>query len=64
LLKINSKNNNEIFNVCILFLKIKISDLENSKYHIRFQHEEFNESDKLKFKDNLIYFFEIKLWRS
>jgi hypothetical protein len=28
-------------------------------YPIRFQYEEFNESDKSKFEDHLIYFFEL-----
>jgi hypothetical protein len=69
-LKINSKNNNNIFNICTLFSKIKNNDIENSKYSnfffdrkypkflhpIRFLYEEFNEHDKLKFEDNLIYF--------
>jgi hypothetical protein len=60
-LKINSKNNNKIFNVCILFSKIKKNDLENSKhlkflYPVRFQYEEFNEIDKSKFKNYLLYF--------
>jgi hypothetical protein len=60
-MKINSKNNNKIFNICILFSKIKKSDLENSKhpqflYPIRFQYEKFNESDKSKFENHLIYF--------
>jgi hypothetical protein len=55
------KNNNNIFNICILFLKIKKSDLENSKhskflYPIRFQYEKFNENDKSKFGNHLIYF--------
>jgi hypothetical protein len=60
-LKINSKNNNKIFNICILFSKIEKSDLEKSKhpkflYSIRFIYEEFNESDKSKFKNYLLYF--------
>jgi hypothetical protein len=42
------------------FQKLK-SDLENSKHPnflhpIRFQYEKFNESDKSKLGDNLIYF--------
>jgi hypothetical protein len=50
-----------MFNICILFLKIKKSDLENSKHlkffnPIRFQYEEFIESDKSKFGDHFIYF--------
>jgi hypothetical protein len=60
-LKISSKNNNKIFNIYILFLKIKNNDLESSKhlkflYLIRFQYEQFNESDKSKFEHDLIYF--------
>jgi hypothetical protein len=60
-LKIGSKNNNKIFNVCTLFLKIEKSDLENSKYPqilypTRFQYEKFNESEKSKFEYDLIYF--------
>jgi hypothetical protein len=60
-LKINSKNNNKIFNVCILFSKIKKNDLENSKHlkflnPTKFQYEKFNKSDKSKFKHYLIYF--------
>jgi hypothetical protein len=44
-----------------LFSKIKNNDLKTSKYLklfylIRFQYEELNESDKSKFRDNLIYF--------
>jgi hypothetical protein len=66
-LKIFSKNNNnKIFNVCTLFSKIKKSDLENSKhlkfwYHTRFQYEKFNESEKSKIGDHLIYIFCAKL---
>jgi hypothetical protein len=57
-LKINSKNNNKIFNICILFSKIEKSDLKNLKhskilYPIIFQYENFNESEKLKFGDDL-----------
>jgi hypothetical protein len=60
-LKIDSKNNNKIFNVCTLFSKIEMSELENSKYPkvlypIIFQYENFNESEKSKFGDDLIYF--------
>jgi hypothetical protein len=60
-LKIGSKNNNKIFNICTLFSKIENSDLENSKhpkilYPARFQYEKFNESEKSKFGDDLIYF--------
>jgi hypothetical protein len=59
--KISSKNNSNIFNVCISLLKIKNDDLENSK-HLKFwhstrlSHEEFNEHDKSKFGDDIIYF--------
>jgi hypothetical protein len=60
-LKIGSKNNNKIFNVCTLFSKFEKSDLKNSKHHKilyprRFQYENFNESEKLKFGDDFIYF--------
>jgi hypothetical protein len=60
-LKIGSKNNNNIFNVCTLFSKIEKYNLENSKhpkilYPIRFQYEKFKESEKSKFKNDLIYF--------
>jgi hypothetical protein len=55
------KNNNKIFNICTLFSKIEKSDLESSKhskilYPTRFQYEKFNESEKSKFRDDLIYF--------
>jgi hypothetical protein len=59
------QNNVQTLNFLLLFLelisKIKKSDLENSKhpkflYPKRFQYEEFNESEKLKFEDHLIYF--------
>jgi hypothetical protein len=59
------ENNVQIFNILLLFLelilKIEKSDLENLKhptflYLKRFQYEEFNESDKSKFKYHLIYF--------
>jgi hypothetical protein len=48
-------------NSCTLFSKIEKSDLENSKhpkilYPIIFQYENFYESEKSKFRDNLIYF--------
>jgi hypothetical protein len=43
------------------YSKIENSDIENLKhtkflYLIRFQYEEFNESDKSKFVYHLIYF--------
>jgi hypothetical protein len=43
------------------FLKIKNGDLKNSKHSkflhsIIFSYKEFNEHDKLKFEDDLIYF--------
>jgi hypothetical protein len=61
-LKINSENNNKIFNVWTLFLKIKNGDLESSKHfkflHLtRFSYKKFNERDKLKFGDDLMYFW-------
>jgi UDP-glucose 6-dehydrogenase len=60
-LKISSQNNNKIFNVWTLFSKIKTDDLKNSKHFnflhsTRFSYKEINEHDKLKFKDDLIYF--------
>jgi hypothetical protein len=44
-------NNNNIFNICIIFLNIKNNDIESSEYPknlnpIKFQYEEFKESDK------------------
>jgi hypothetical protein len=44
------------------FSKIKNDKLENSKYFkflypIKFSYEKFNEYDRLKFKNDLIYFF-------
>jgi hypothetical protein len=56
----NSKNNNNIFNHSTSFLKIKNSDLKNSKcskflHTTRFSYTKFNEHDKLKFGDDLIY---------
>jgi hypothetical protein len=63
-LKINSKNNIKIFNVCTLFSKIENDELETSKIskflHLkRFLYEKFNEHDKSKFKDDLIYFLSL-----
>jgi hypothetical protein len=57
----SSKINNNIFNLSTSFLKIKNHDLKNSKrfkflHPIRFSYKEFNEHDKLKFGDDLIYF--------
>jgi hypothetical protein len=45
-----------------IFLKIKnnnLNFLKHSKflYLIRFSYEEFNEYNKLKFKNNLVYLF-------
>jgi hypothetical protein len=59
--KMSSKNNNNIFNLSTLFLKIKNGDLKNSKHSkflhpTRFSYKGFNEHDKLKFGDDLIYF--------
>jgi hypothetical protein len=44
-----------------LFSKFEKSDLKNSKYlkfwyPIRFQYEEFNEIEKSKFGNHLLYF--------
>jgi hypothetical protein len=55
------KKNVKAFQICTFFLKIKKSDLKNSKhfkflYPIRFQYKEFNEIEKLKFENHLIYF--------
>jgi hypothetical protein len=57
----SSKNNNNIFNLSISFLKIKNGDLKSSKrskvlHPKKFLYKEFNEYDKLKFGDDLIYF--------
>jgi hypothetical protein len=57
----SSKNNNNIFNLSILFLKIKNDDfkrLKHSKFlHLtRFSYKEYNEYDKLKSGNDLIYF--------
>jgi hypothetical protein len=54
----SSKNNNNIFNLSILFLKIKNGDLKSSKFlhPTRFSYKIFNKHDKLKFRDDLIYF--------
>jgi hypothetical protein len=60
-LKMSSKNNNNnIFNLSTSFLKNKNGDLKISKrskflHPMRFSYKEFNEHDKLKFKDDLIY---------
>jgi hypothetical protein len=61
------ENDAQTLNILLLFLelnfqKIKNHDLENSKdpeilNAIRFLYKKFNEHDKSKFKNNLIYFF-------
>jgi hypothetical protein len=60
------ENNVQTLNILLLYLesrfsKIKKSDIENLKhlkflYPIKFQYEEFNESENFKFGDGLIYF--------
>jgi hypothetical protein len=58
-LKINFKNNNKIFNVYILFLKIKKERLKKLKTPQIFEphkisYEEFNENDKSNLMSTLV----------
>jgi hypothetical protein len=45
---------------------VVVENLKHLKflYPIRFQYEKFNESDKSKFEDHLIYFFELESRKS